>query len=173
MIAAFYSLSFKANIYTFISSSTLDWSQPATQPIQDSMTRFLGMPKSPGLMVLEHETSDITVNGFINSFPQIAGNGWSFRSLADVMSNGTSYQNAANSGSDVTKKGILANSPVSTSTTATPSTTNSPSPTSSTQNLQPSPSKSSAASLKSGVSHHALIASLVAGVVSALLAFPS
>lgn len=88
------------------------------------MTRFLRMPKSPGLVVLNHELSVITVGGFTASFPLIAQNGWTWRSLAQVI--GQAYQNAKSSTSDdVSVKGVLLVQSSSSTTTTTSTTMNS------------------------------------------------
>lgn len=57
-------------------------------------------PKVPGLMVLEHENSDQSVQAFIDNFPAIRANGWTFASLAEVCAGNGSYQNAMSSSSD-------------------------------------------------------------------------
>ena len=81
-------------------------------------------PKSPGLIILEHEITDLTVTAFINSFPLIATNGWTFSSLAKVVnSDGHSYQNALDSSSnDVKPAGVLVAPSSSVISTSTPST---------------------------------------------------
>jgi len=80
--------------------STFDWGANATKPIVDSMTGFLAQPKKPGLIILEHEVSNITISAFIESFPMIAAQNWTFKSLAEAVGDGRIYQNAANSTSD-------------------------------------------------------------------------
>ena len=82
------------------------------------------MPKSPGLVVLNHELSTVTVGGFIASFPLIAQNGWTWRSLAQVIGGGQAYQNAKSSTSDgVSVKGVLLVQSSSSTTTTTTTTT--------------------------------------------------
>lgn len=51
-------------------------------------------------MVLEHENSDQSVQAFIDNFPAIRANGWTFASLAEVCAGNGSYQNAMSSSSD-------------------------------------------------------------------------
>lgn len=46
------------------------------------MDEWLKGPKSPGLMVLEHEVDDDAVQAFINVYPSINENGWQVVSLA-------------------------------------------------------------------------------------------
>lgn len=65
-------------------------------------------PKSPGLIILEHELSDLSVQAFINAYPLIKSNNWTFASLAGLFNGGDSYENAHNSSSNVTyAAGIL------------------------------------------------------------------
>jgi len=75
--------------YTLTSYTNHPFSQPA--------------PKNPGLIILEHELSDITVDSFIATFPNISSNGWKFASLAKVVNDGRTYQNAEDSDSDDVK----------------------------------------------------------------------
>ena len=53
-------------------------------------------PKTPGLIVLEHELSNITVEGFEQSFDLIEQNNWIFQSLALVLGNNSAYFNSDN-----------------------------------------------------------------------------
>lgn len=66
-------------------------------------------PKSPGLMILEHEINELQVAAFIDAFPMIAQNGWRFESLAQLYPDyGGPYQNAeSNNSSDVVPQGII------------------------------------------------------------------
>ena len=64
------------------------------------MTKWLTGPKSPGLIILEHELSNQTTGAFIQAFPLIAQNGWKFESVAR-LDGGTVYQNSPNSTADV------------------------------------------------------------------------
>lgn len=125
---------------------TEDWAQSSTPPIEAAMTGFLASPKSPGLIILEHELTDVTVDGFIQAFPMIKQNGWNFASLAQVMGNGSSYMNAQSSTSDdVTPMGLLA---AEQTTSSSSSSTQTPTPT-------PAPSSSSAASSATSGQHAA------------------
>lgn len=63
--------------------------------------------KSPGLMILHHETSDDTVQAFINSHEVLRGNGWELTSLASLY--GQVYQNANSSTSDDVVFGDITN----------------------------------------------------------------
>lgn len=112
---------------------TGDWSLTTggttPQAVQSSMQRFLTGPKSPGLMILEHELTPQSVSAFMAAYPLIKGNGWSLQSLAQLYG-GRSYQNAQGSSSnDVVPAGVLvaqntttlsaSSSTLSTSQTAT------------------------------------------------------
>ncbi|KAF8607717.1 chitin deacetylase [Ceratobasidium sp. AG-I] len=51
-------------------------------------------PKSPGLCILEHELSTQSVSVFINTYPLIAQNGWTAKSIPDAVG-APWYQNSA------------------------------------------------------------------------------
>jgi len=80
---------------------TNDWalsdSPPGTTPekVNASLTQWLTGPKSPGLIILEHELSNQSVASFQAAYPLMLSTGWKITSLAQLMSNGSSYQNAA------------------------------------------------------------------------------
>jgi len=150
---------------------TSDWNG-TPQSIETALTSFLASPKSPGLIILEHELTDITVNGFITAYPQIQANGWNFASLAQLIGNGTSYQNAASSTSDDVKAGDIVSSVSSSSiqSTSTPaSSTTSSSTATADHNLSPSATtKSSAAALRVVLpfrSAYSLVIACVTGVL--------
>ncbi|KAF7304031.1 Carbohydrate esterase family 4 protein [Mycena indigotica] len=88
---------------------TSDWSLGATPPgttvakIATSMNEWLTGPKSPGLMILEHELSEEAVGTFKAAYPLMKSNGWTVGSLATIMGNGTAYQNAASDTSEVVR----------------------------------------------------------------------
>ncbi|KAF9534326.1 hypothetical protein CPB83DRAFT_781801 [Crepidotus variabilis] len=103
-------------------NDTEDWGSNSTDLVQGAMAGFLSRPKTPGLIILEHETSTITVNGFINSFPLIAQNGWQFQSLADVMSGGHIYQNSDNDNAPVTAAPVYNQTMLSLATSTASST---------------------------------------------------
>lgn len=58
-------------------------------------------PKTPGLVILEHELSDLSVASFMSAYPLMVANGWKRVSLAQMDGLG-SYLNALDSGSPVT-----------------------------------------------------------------------
>lgn len=95
------------------------------QAINASMTRWLNGPKSPGLMILEHELSDQTVQAFVDAYPLMVSTGWKLESAADV--NGTSvYLNSEDNDSPVEGVNGILNQAYSipsdsSSTTTTPS----------------------------------------------------
>jgi peptidoglycan/xylan/chitin deacetylase (PgdA/CDA1 family) len=66
-----------------------------------SMTGWLTGPKSPGLMVLEHESSAATVQAFISNYPQIKANGWKSGSVVQIISDKGAYQGGPPSNADV------------------------------------------------------------------------
>ncbi|PCH41197.1 carbohydrate esterase family 4 protein, partial [Wolfiporia cocos MD-104 SS10] len=60
---------------------TEDWSltEPdGTTPsaVHAELAAWYGGPKSPGLIVLEHELSNLSVQAYVDAFPLIAQNGW-------------------------------------------------------------------------------------------------
>jgi hypothetical protein len=70
---------------------------------------FFSGSKSPGLIILEHELFDMSVQAFIDAYPLIKSNNWTFASLTGIFNGGDTYQNAHNSSSNVTfAGGILA-----------------------------------------------------------------
>ncbi|KAL1946775.1 hypothetical protein VTO73DRAFT_14879 [Trametes versicolor] len=103
---------------------TEDWSvgSPggATRPeVNANLEKWITGPKSPGLVILEHELSNDTVGAFMQAFPLIQQNGWKFQSLA-TMDGGDVYQNSASSTEDVTPGlvGIAASAPASSGSSA-------------------------------------------------------
>ncbi len=101
--------------------STEDWSigeaSGTTRPVvNQSLQKWITGPKSPGLVILEHELSNDTVGAFIQAFPLIAQNGWKFESVAR-MDGGAVYQNSADAYSSLTPGtvGVPVSAPPSTS----------------------------------------------------------
>jgi chitin deacetylase len=58
-------------------------------------------PKTPGLVILEHELSELSVASFISAYPLMVSNGWKVVSLAQTDGLGV-YQNAFDLASPVT-----------------------------------------------------------------------
>ncbi|KAH8105816.1 chitin deacetylase [Cristinia sonorae] len=113
---------------------TSDWSIPSggttNEAVQKSMTQWLTGPKKPGLMVLEHELYNQTVQAFIDAYPLIKSNGWKTISVAQI--NGDSYQNSHDSDSAVQRvDGIFVNAPLPSSSSSSSSKSLSSSTTSS------------------------------------------
>jgi chitin deacetylase len=69
------------------------------QTINASMTQWLSGPKSPGLIVLEHELSDESVQAFMDAYPVIKQNGWKMDSVARLFGN-SAFFNADSLDSD-------------------------------------------------------------------------
>ncbi|KAJ8488599.1 hypothetical protein ONZ45_g13898 [Pleurotus djamor] len=80
---------------------TADWSlttgATTMGAINSSFHGWLTGPKSPGLIVLEHELSDQSVQAFINAYPDIKRNGWTMISQAEIP-DGSVYQNEDDAG---------------------------------------------------------------------------
>ena len=72
-----------------------------------NLQKWITGPKSPGLIILEHELSNDTVGAFIQAFPLIAQNGWTFESVAR-LDGGAVYQNAPDSTGAVQPADIIA-----------------------------------------------------------------
>ncbi|KAF7301704.1 Chitin deacetylase [Mycena indigotica] len=102
---------------------TEDWSlttQGGTtlQAVNASMTQWINGPKSPGLIILEHELSDQSVGAFMSAYPLMKQKSWKTVSVAQLFNGLTPYQNSPGSNGPVTKAGILANNAASTNNTS-------------------------------------------------------
>lgn len=92
--------------------------------ISSAYDGWVSGPKSPGLIILEHELSDQSVQAFMDNFPKVPAHGWKPDSLARLVESGP-YQNVQ--GNNVAAAGIIASgqiqgnssSSVPTSNTAT------------------------------------------------------
>ena len=51
------------------------------------MQKWLTGPKTPGLIILEHEVSNDTVTAFIDNYPLFKQNGWNC--ISSVLVNGS------------------------------------------------------------------------------------
>ncbi|KAF5363701.1 hypothetical protein D9756_000624 [Leucocoprinus leucothites] len=91
---------------------TEDWSLGSggttLETIAKQMQEWLSRPKSPGLVVLEHEDSDDALNAFIDAFPKVLESGWKFESLARLFGQGQAYQNSNDNNSEVKPYDIMA-----------------------------------------------------------------
>ncbi|KIY71454.1 carbohydrate esterase family 4 protein [Cylindrobasidium torrendii FP15055 ss-10] len=76
---------------------TEDWSLTTggttPQAINASMTEWLNGPKSPGLVILEHELSTMSVQAFIDAYPVMQSTGWNIQSVVSIYGD-SPYQNA-------------------------------------------------------------------------------
>ncbi|KAG8899834.1 hypothetical protein FRC00_000861 [Tulasnella sp. 408] len=72
---------------------TDDWEIPEGKnteaKVASMFQKWLTGPKSPGLIILEHELADSTVDAFINAYPLMKSNGWDTRNIPDLF--GASY----------------------------------------------------------------------------------
>ncbi|KAG9005329.1 hypothetical protein FRB94_001620 [Tulasnella sp. JGI-2019a] len=68
--------------------------------IESAIAGFLNLPKSPGLIILEHELYAGTVEAFINSYPLMKSKGWDTRSIGNLF-NEAPYQNSDGDGASV------------------------------------------------------------------------
>ncbi|KAG6887692.1 hypothetical protein C0995_013434 [Termitomyces sp. Mi166 len=104
---------------------TEDWSLTSNgttlQIIHNSFVEWLSGPKTPGIITLEHELSDLSVDAFMDAWTLIGAAGWKTASLASIIGDGT-YQNSDDSDSPVTVDGIIAGAivPVQQSSSNTP-----------------------------------------------------
>ncbi|KDQ51243.1 carbohydrate esterase family 4 protein [Jaapia argillacea MUCL 33604] len=96
--------------------------------IQANMVNWLTGPKTPGLIILEHELSDGAVDAFEAAYPLMVSNGWNLVSAARIR-DGSGWSNSTDNG------GVIPSSATpTTSSTSSTSSTNAPSVTQSGQN---------------------------------------
>lgn len=87
---------------------TNDWSLSDPVPITSmdkiatQMHTWLTGPKKPGLIILEHELSNQSVQAFIDAWDLVVSNGWKTTSVAQ-MGGSSAYQNSWNATSPVTQ----------------------------------------------------------------------
>ncbi|KAH7887739.1 carbohydrate esterase family 4 protein [Phlebopus sp. FC_14] len=154
---------------------TDDWSlsepMPRTTPekIATQMQTWLTGVKSPGLVILEHELSDLSVKSFIDAYPLMVANGWTRMSLAQIEGLGA-YQNAFNSTSPVTPAQVgQINVKPPPASTAQHSTVK-PSGSGSGSASSAGPSGSPHANQKSGASHYGTASMVLSGLVAVMAA---
>ncbi|KIK68160.1 carbohydrate esterase family 4 protein [Collybiopsis luxurians FD-317 M1] len=146
------------NLETIIwNQDTEDWSLTSNgttlQAINASMTTWLTGPKSPGLIILEHELSNQSVTAFESAYPVMKSNGWNLMSVAELVAGNSSvYRNAlsVNSG-DVTPANILnpdlpTTAPATSTATSTTTTSSSSSKATTSSTTSESASPTSRAS---------------------------
>ncbi len=100
------------------------------------MDQWLSGPKSPGLIILEHELADLCVQAFMDNYPKMLQNGWKIISVSQLVtstadnSTGNVYWNAqpGNQGTPtsiaVVDRGLVVTTVSSTSTSTTSSAAN-------------------------------------------------
>jgi len=84
---------------------TSDWSLTSTGgttlgAINASMTQWLTGPKTPGLIILEHELSNLSAQAFESAYPLMVSQGWTLPSVATINGTGV-YYNSQNATSPV------------------------------------------------------------------------
>ena len=151
--------------------STLDWSLTTggTTPeaVNASLTQWLTGPKSPGLIILEHELTNQSSQSFIDAYPLMSSTGWNIFSTTKLEGQ-TVYFNSKDSVSPVQQvAGVLGanyvNLPTTTSSPIPTSTPPPPTPTNSTTNSNTSQSDKN----KNGSSQS--VVSKFAGVLGAFI----
>ena len=102
------------------------------EKIQDQFTEWLAGPRSPGLIILEHEIEGPDVTAFINALPLIRQHTeWTAVSCAQLFENqpnGSWYLNAQNNTSPVTSMNIGGGNELSTPPTGQPASSSSSQP---------------------------------------------
>jgi hypothetical protein len=146
---------------------TEDWTLTTggTTPskIHSNMQKWLSGPKSPGLVILEHELSTGSVQAFIDAYPLMKSNGWQILTVADALGSSW-YQNSQNDNSTVEGMSVAGAAPSSVppAQSSLGSGPNAP-------NLAPTPSPSVASQTKTGgTSLHISSPSLALLIASAL-----
>ncbi|KAH9179608.1 carbohydrate esterase family 4 protein [Lactarius sanguifluus] len=91
--------------WTLTPGATPNGTTPAQ--IHASMQTWLTGPKTPGLMILEHELSDGSVQAFIDNYPLIGANSWRPVSVAQLDGLNAPYQNAQGTNGTVTASDIV------------------------------------------------------------------
>jgi peptidoglycan/xylan/chitin deacetylase (PgdA/CDA1 family) len=107
-------------------NDTNDWEiatgQTTLAQVNASLTTWLTGPKSPGLVILEHELDNNTSTGFIDAYPLIISQGWKIVSVARMLGNSV-YLNSQDGQSPVAAaNGILYKGglPVTSTSSAAP-----------------------------------------------------
>ncbi|KAJ7348403.1 carbohydrate esterase family 4 protein [Mycena albidolilacea] len=92
---------------------TEDWSLTETPPptttdvIAGQMKTWLNGPKSPGLMILEHELSGLSIGAFMAAYPLMKSAGWNLQSAARLVNTDGAYRNSPGPTGTVTAAGLL------------------------------------------------------------------
>ncbi|KAG9016121.1 hypothetical protein FRB93_011595 [Tulasnella sp. JGI-2019a] len=108
---------------------SLDWELPqgpvTSAGLHQNYTLWYGGPKSPGLIILSHELTTQSVQGWIDAFPMIAQNNWITKSIPDLFEQPW-YVNAQDDTAPVNQSMSVADfSTTSTSSTVTATSTGS------------------------------------------------
>lgn len=150
---------------------TADWSLTVNGgtnlgAINASMTQWLTGSKSPGLIILEHELSNLSVQAFQAAYPLMISQGWTLPSVATINGTGT-YLNSVNATSPVkVVNGVLSSdvyaSTSSTSSSTSGATSGSGSSTSASKPANTSSSQSSPSSASANGSPHHFVSPLAA-----------
>jgi len=153
--------------------------------VEANLQKWITGPKSPGLIILEHELTNNTVGAFMNAYPAMKSNGWTLPSVARIAQSivdnttGNVYWNAPNGNSGtVTSTSFALGAPTgAASGTSTPSATGS-SPTASSGASQTASGSSSSATpqkhtvgsaiTSSSISIHTLAISVLVTAISLL-----
>jgi len=159
---------------------TLDQNPPGTtlDKVAIQMQTWLTGPKTPGLVILEHELSDLAVSSFMSAYPLMVSNGWKVVSLAQTDGLGV-YQNALDLSSPVAPAQVgdlniklpPANTTAPHTTTARPTTssahgTGSGSQSSASHGASGSPH----ANQKSGAEHFSAASLVLSGIATLIAA---
>ena len=127
------------------------------------MNKWLTGPKTPGLIILEHELSDLSVQAFIDAYPVMKQNQWNLLSVAQLDGD-SAYQNSDSSTANVTPMGIVLSSHNQTNPDGPQSSASSSaaSPTSSSGSSAVSSSSSSAPSSTGAIQKNGASSALAA-----------
>ncbi|GAA99833.1 carbohydrate esterase family 4 protein [Mixia osmundae IAM 14324] len=166
------------NLTTVIwNHDTDDWSSAVSaSELATELTTWIALPKSPGLIMLEHELSNKSVTGFIDAYPQMKSAGWQTRPISSLFGL-PFYQNSINDTSATTTEpiadGLISSTQVASTSiqaaTSAASFTTSTRPTS----TPASTSKTSSDEANSSASHAHVATSAIVGIAlgaAALLA---
>ncbi|KAI9513314.1 carbohydrate esterase family 4 protein [Russula earlei] len=139
---------------------TSDWSLglpggTSPQAVGSNMQQWLSGPQNPGLIILEHELTDYSVQAFMTAYPLAKQYNWNVQSLASVVGTNGAYQNLGNPAGQPTLAPLVAGSNGSAgltlpATTSTSSSTPPSSPTNTNSSGSRSQSTSLPASVKTG-----------------------
>ncbi|SCV72494.1 BQ2448_4031 [Microbotryum intermedium] len=85
-----------------------DFTPSTDADLDKKLNGFYNGPKSPGLMILEHEVTSRSIGAFMRTFPTLISKGWIPQSIPDLFSQSW-YLNAAGP-SDTPTKGFIVGS---------------------------------------------------------------